>query len=177
MSTKNNQPPGSNYASRANLDFLEQLYQDFQKNPESVSLEWKRFFEGFDFGQTKSFGLSEKELDVYHLITAYRNYGHFEAHLDPLTNSATPSDQLSLSRFNLSEADLDQKFQIGSIVSRPTGHFARLFSTSEIAIAEKFQFNALKLFPKFAIGLSMNLKPRVLTLNFPRKKKKRLLFL
>lgn len=121
MSTKNNQPPGSNYASRANLDFLEQLYQDFQKNPESVSLEWKRFFEGFDFGQTKSFGLSEKELDVYHLITAYRNYGHFEAHLDPLTNSATPSDQLSLSRFNLSEADLDQKFQIGSIVSRPNG--------------------------------------------------------
>ncbi len=107
------------YANRANLEYIEQLYQSYKKNPDSVSVDWKRFFEGVEFAQDSSFGLSEKELDVYHLITAYRNYGHFEAQLDPLTNSAAPSDQLALKRFNLSEKDLDQSFQIGSIIGKP----------------------------------------------------------
>lgn len=107
------------YANRANLDYIEQLYQSYKQNPENVSSDWQRFFEGFELAQDASFGLSEKELDVYHLITAYRNYGHFEAQLDPLTNSPAPSDQLALKRFNLSEKDLDQRFQIGSIIGKP----------------------------------------------------------
>ncbi|MGZ3798471.1 MAG: 2-oxoglutarate dehydrogenase E1 subunit family protein, partial [Pseudobdellovibrionaceae bacterium] len=93
-----------NFASRANLEIIEDLYKQFKTNPESVSPDWQHFFQGLEFaqeGSLSSLGLSEKELDVYHLITAYRNYGHFEAQLDPLTNTPSPSDQLSLSRFNL----------------------------------------------------------------------------
>lgn len=105
--------------NRANLDYIEGLYQQYKSNPESVTPDWKKFFEGVDFAADGSMGLSEKELDVYHLITAYRNYGHFEAQVDPLTNTATPHDQLSLSRFNLKDADLQQKFQIGSIIGKP----------------------------------------------------------
>jgi 2-oxoglutarate dehydrogenase E1 component len=107
------------YTQRENLDYIEQLYQQFKTNPSSVSSDWKRFFEGVEFAADGSFGLSEKELDVYHLITAYRNYGHFEADLDPLTNTPHPSEQLSLSRFNLKETDLDQTFQIGKIIGKP----------------------------------------------------------
>lgn len=106
--------------NRNNLEYIESLYQQYKSNPESVTTDWKKFFEGFDFASSAtSSGLSEKELDVYNLINAYRNYGHFEAQLDPLTNSTAPSDQLSLSRFNLKESDLDQKFQIGSVVGKP----------------------------------------------------------
>ena len=97
-----------------NLDYIESLYQQFKSSPESVGMEWKRFFEGVEFAQDGAFGMSEKELDVYHLISAYRNYGHFEAHLDPLTNSVAPSEQLSLKKFNLTEKDLTSQFQIGS---------------------------------------------------------------
>ena len=100
------------FAARENLDLIEQLYQQFQQNPNSVSADWKRFFEGFEFGTDGTFGLSEKELDVYHLITAYRNYGHFEADLDPLTNTPAPSDQLALARFKLTDADLDKKIRL-----------------------------------------------------------------
>ncbi|GIL16975.1 MAG: 2-oxoglutarate dehydrogenase subunit E1 [Oligoflexia bacterium] len=107
------------YATRDNLDYIDQLYQQFKANPESVSTEWRKFFEGVEFASNGSFGLSEKELDVYHLITAYRNYGHFEANLDPLTNTLAPSDQLSLQRFSLTEKDLDQRFQIGAIIGKP----------------------------------------------------------
>jgi 2-oxoglutarate dehydrogenase E1 component len=107
-----------------NLEYLESLYNQFKSSPESVGMEWKRFFEGVEFAKDGAFGLSEKELDVYHLITAYRNYGHFEADLDPLTNSVAPSDQLRLSKFNLTEADLNSKFQIGSIIGKPNATLA-----------------------------------------------------
>lgn len=114
MSTRSS----ASFAARGNMEYIEALYQDFKANPDSVSADWRRFFEGVEFGQDHSFGLSEKELDVYNLITAYRNYGHFEAQLDPLTNTASPSDQLALSRFNLKESDLDSKFQIASLVGK-----------------------------------------------------------
>jgi 2-oxoglutarate dehydrogenase E1 component len=109
----------NSYAQMGNLEYIEQLYRQFKADPNSVSADWKRFFEGVDFAQDGNLGLSEKELDVYHLITAYRNYGHFEADLDPLTNSIAPSDQLKLSRFNLADKDLDSKFQIGAIIGKP----------------------------------------------------------
>ena len=111
----------ASYANVSNLEYLEQLYTQYKANPQSVTQEWQRFFEGMEFGTSAGLGLSEKELDVYNLINGYRNYGHFEADLDPLTNTPAPSDQLTLSRYNLSEKDLDNRFQIGSIVGKPNG--------------------------------------------------------
>ena len=101
-----------------NLEYLESLYNQFKKSPDSVDLEWKRFFEGVDFMKDGAFGVSEKELDVYNLINAYRAYGHFEADLDPLTNTPAHNDQLSLNKFNLTEKDLEQTFQIGNIIGK-----------------------------------------------------------
>ncbi len=111
-----------------NLEYIESLYSQFKSAPESVGLEWMRFFEGVDFMKDGSFGLSEKELDVYHLISAYRNYGHYEADLDPLTNTPVPSDQLRLSQFNLSDKDLDQKFQIANIVGLSDATLAQIIA-------------------------------------------------
>jgi 2-oxoglutarate dehydrogenase E1 component len=104
--------------NRENLDYIENLYQQFKSNPSTVTADWQKFFEGVEFASDGSVGLSEKELDVYHLISAYRDYGHFEADLDPLTNTPAPSDQLSMKRFNLSEKDLESRFQIGSIIGK-----------------------------------------------------------
>lgn len=118
--------------TRDNVQYIEQLYTQFQNNPESVAPEWKLFFEGVDFatdrGGAGDVGLSEKELQVYELINAYRNYGHFEADVDPLANSTAPSDQLSLSRFKLTEADLDAKFQIASIIGKPNASLREIIA-------------------------------------------------
>ncbi len=115
MSRKN-----TNQLNQHNLEYIENLYQQFQKQPETVTPEWKSFFEGFEFGQSNSFGLSEKELDVYNLIQAYRNYGHFEAELDPLSNTATATDLFRLTNFNLTEKDLEQKFQVQRLIGKET---------------------------------------------------------
>lgn len=97
--------------NQSNAEYIDNLYQDYLKSPDSVGIEWKRFFEGMEF--SKSGGLSEKDLNVYRLIQAYRDYGHFEAQLNPLQNSNSKSEELSLNRYGLSEADLTQHFEIG----------------------------------------------------------------
>ncbi len=118
----------ASFTNRENLDYIENLYQQFKSNPQSISPDWQKFFEGVEFASDGSFGLSEKELDVYHLISAYRDYGHFEADLDPLTNTPAPSDQLSLQRFKLSEKDLDSRFQIGSIIGKKNSTLREIIS-------------------------------------------------
>jgi 2-oxoglutarate dehydrogenase E1 component len=37
------------YITHSHPSYIEGLYQDFVKNPESVDPEFRRFFEGFDF--------------------------------------------------------------------------------------------------------------------------------
>lgn len=111
-----------------NLDYIESLYSQYKKAPDSLQTEWKYFFDGLEFGQEGTLGLSEKEIDVYNLINAYRHYGHFEADLDPLSNTPAPSDQLRLAKFNLSEADLDKKFQVSGLVGKPDVTLKELIS-------------------------------------------------
>ena len=106
--------------SAENLNYIEQMYEQYLKSPDGLTSEWKAFFDGFEFAKDGSEGgLSEKELDVYNLIQSYRDYGHFEANLDPLSNTVAPSDLLRLSRFNLTEADLNQTFSITALVGKP----------------------------------------------------------
>lgn len=42
------------YISNADPSYIEGLYQDFKKDPSSVDVEWKKFFEGFDFAVINS---------------------------------------------------------------------------------------------------------------------------
>ncbi|MCX7978555.1 MAG: 2-oxoglutarate dehydrogenase E1 component, partial [Bdellovibrionaceae bacterium] len=138
----------ASFANRANLDFIEKLYSDYKANPESVSSDWQRFFEGMEFASSGSLGLSEKELDVYHLIEAYRNHGHYEAHLDPLSNTPTPSDLLSLKRFNLSEKDLEQKFQIGAIIGKPGASLREIISHLKSVYCGKLSVQCAEALPE-----------------------------
>ena len=107
------------YANRANLEYIDQLYQTYQQDPESVEIEWRRFFEGMEFGMnspSSSGELSSKELSVYQLIRAYREYGHLKADLDPLDLADRSAAVLELSNFDLSDKDLNTKFQVGQLL-------------------------------------------------------------
>lgn len=141
----------SQYAHRANLEYIEDLYQQFRQAPQNLTPEWQRFFEGFELGlqTTPAAGnLSDKELNVYHLIQAYRNYGHYEAHLDPLSNTPTPSEQLSLKRFGLSDADLEQKFQIGAIVGKKDSSLRDILSHLKQCYCGKLTVQCAEAYPE-----------------------------
>ncbi len=112
------------YMQRSNLEYIESQYQAYQTNPDSVDESMRLFFEGVDFAQNLSpkgaeatgGALSRKELNVYHLITIYRQYGHLLADLDPLKLSKVDASMLALSNFGLTDADLDQEFEAGDIL-------------------------------------------------------------
>jgi 2-oxoglutarate dehydrogenase E1 component len=101
--------------SSENLQYIEQLYRIYKTNPQSLEQKWRDFFSGVDFAADVGGSISTKELNVYNLIQAYRDYGHFQANLDPLS-SPTPIGDLSLQNFGLTDADLESTFSVGDMV-------------------------------------------------------------
>ncbi|GAB3659518.1 2-oxoglutarate dehydrogenase E1 component [Echinicola sediminis] len=47
------------YISNAHVAYIDELYEDYKKDPESIEPSWKTFFDGFDFAITK-FGEDEQ---------------------------------------------------------------------------------------------------------------------
>lgn len=104
------------------MEYIESLFEKYLKNPEMVSPEWQTFFSGVELGrQMPASHLSEKELIVYQLISAYREDGHLKACLDPL-NSAPPSaHNIFLEQLDLQSVDLNNTFQVSSIIGLSPG--------------------------------------------------------
>lgn len=117
------------YISNAHPAYIESVYNDFVKDPESVDPELRKFFEGFDFAMANNGGSStsvsksdaspavsgnlQKEFGVFQLIAAYRRKGHLVAKTNPIRERKNRHAELELDNFGLTEADLDQKFEAG----------------------------------------------------------------
>ena len=118
------------YITSSHPDFIENLYNDFVKDPNSVDPELKKFFEGFDFaiGNSKvgsngtkatiapaaiavpvqADGINwKKELGAYRMILGYRNKGHLIAKTNPIRERKDRDANLTLSFFGLGEEDLE----------------------------------------------------------------------
>lgn len=127
------------YITNSSAAFIENLYQDFLKNPESVDPDMKKFFEGFDFAVTilsenkngipklsndVSFISSStewmQELKVYRLILGYRNKGHLIAKTNPIRERKDRGANIDISFYGFTEADLDKNFHAGNLVGLGT---------------------------------------------------------
>ncbi|MDX2362581.1 MAG: 2-oxoglutarate dehydrogenase E1 component [Crocinitomicaceae bacterium] len=106
------------YVGNADVNALDHLYKEYQKDPESVDIGWQKFFEGFDFARTnfedgeipESF---QKEFKVINLINGYRDRGHLFTKTNPVRNRRKYSPTLAIENFGLEEGDLDTVFQAG----------------------------------------------------------------
>lgn len=125
------------YLSGGNMAYVDELYEDFLKDPTSVADDWRAVFSALPQvnGQLNdvshrdirnyflqntnkklepSVAIDDKQAKVTNLIDAYRAYGHLAAHLDPLDMlERTPVPNLSLAYHGLSDADLDKVFFVG----------------------------------------------------------------
>ncbi|OYU55542.1 MAG: 2-oxoglutarate dehydrogenase E1 component [Chitinophagaceae bacterium BSSC1] len=106
--------------------YIESLYQDFVKDPQSIDPDLKKFFEGFDFAiaqgsaqvadnQSGSIDWM-KEIKVYRLILGYRNKGHLLAKTNPIRTRKDRGANLDLAFFGLTDADLDNVYQAGNLI-------------------------------------------------------------
>jgi len=128
--------------SGLNAAYVEDLYEEFLEDPDSVPEHWRETFRGLLDGadddtrhrsiaaQFEALGRQPadrqagtvaedfKQAGVLRLINAYRVRGHQRAKLDPLELSERPQvPDLELAFHSLSEADLDTEFHTGSLAA------------------------------------------------------------
>jgi 2-oxoglutarate dehydrogenase E1 component len=119
------------YITNAHPGYIENLYNDFVKDPQSIDSEMRKFFEGFDFAVTSgsqvalatsalqnghavySPSVLEKEFAVYQLIQAYRQKGHLVADTNPIRERKNRNANLELSQFGLADSEIDTEFEAG----------------------------------------------------------------
>src|SRR5262249_35189154 len=105
------------------LSFIDDIYESYQKDPQSVDASWRKLFE---FTPTHggngtvappiaaAEGLVPAEdpgfrAKVWALINAFRHRGHFEANLDPLgLLQKTPHPEIEPKAYGLNEPDMDR---------------------------------------------------------------------
>ncbi|MEO6670478.1 MAG: 2-oxoglutarate dehydrogenase E1 component [Ferruginibacter sp.] len=122
------------FITNAHPGYIENLYNDFVKDPGSVDVELRKFFEGYDFAVSETkpgstppakqngkialpAGQLDKEFAVFKLIRSYRNKGHLIAKTNPIRERKNRHANLELSHFGLSDADLDTSFEAAQFIS------------------------------------------------------------
>lgn len=113
--------------------YIESLYNEYLKTPETVDPEWKMFFEGFDFALNKSGtepsktkdsvgkeSISKeqflKEIYVFRLIRSYRKRAHLIATTNPIRDRKDRKPFLALENFNLNDSDFNTHFEAGKFI-------------------------------------------------------------
>ena len=126
------------YITNSHPSFIENLYNEFLKDPNSIDPDIKKFFEGFDFAVsgTRQAAPSEtpktsnasatvtdssainwmKEISAYRMISDYRYKGHLIATTNPIRARKDRGANLDLSFFGFTDADLDQTFHAGNLI-------------------------------------------------------------
>ena len=127
------------YITNAHPAYIENLYKDFVKDPESVEVDMRQFFNGFDFAVSNAIPVAngngngnnapvatlaasldinqlDKEFNVYQLILAYRRKGHLIAKTNPIRARKDRSAHLGLEDFGFTDADLSSTFEAGKFV-------------------------------------------------------------
>lgn len=128
------------FLNAAHSQFIEDLYQQYLKYPDSLEPSWKAFFQGFDFalenyGEEHSVSDAKqsvaatpsrpstptgaveipddikKEFKVLNLIEAYRQRGHLFTKTNPVRERRHYEPTLELENFGLSKDDLGKKFE------------------------------------------------------------------
>ena len=128
MSKSLQQALATGYLSDGNMAYVDELYEDYLRNPQSVSPEWKKTFDALAHdGQDVSHRAirehflnlvsaktiqvnateGNKQARVDEFVRAFRQHGHLAADLDPLALLVrSPVPCLNLAYHDLHEADL-----------------------------------------------------------------------
>jgi len=146
MSARMKESLSTSYLFGGNAPFIEELYEAWLENPDSVPAQWRRWFDqlqqpgvrdvahqpirdafvrlaysrpgGEGHAPTAAVASAErKQVSVLQLINAYRFLGLRHANVDPLKRFPKPEvPELDPAYYGLTEADMNAVFNTGSLV-------------------------------------------------------------
>jgi len=146
MSARMKESLSTSYLFGGNAPFIEELYEAWLENPDSVPAQWRRWFDqlqqpgirdvahqpirdafvrlaysrpgGEGHAPTAAVASAErKQVSVLQLINAYRFLGLRYANVDPLKRFPKPEvPELDPAYYGLTEADMNSVFNTGSLV-------------------------------------------------------------
>ena len=135
-------PPPATGMKSYSLDYIDDLYAQYVRDPSSVSDAWRKYFEQFlvvggstdgrkangaiadrtsgdrgtgDEATDQALWLSRIQDRVNNLVREYRVRGHLAADLDPLGFSRPDSPQLNPDVYGLSDEDLSRPFDSAAL--------------------------------------------------------------
>ena len=109
-------------AGNQELEAIEDLYQSYLENPESVDKSWQHFFAGYELARknypqkpnaAKTDNI-DKEFAILNLIHGYRQRGHLFTKTNPVRARRKYSPTLAIENFGLEANDLGVTFQAGN---------------------------------------------------------------
>ncbi len=107
------------YIGNTDIDTIDKLYEQYKSDPDSVDVQWRKFFEGFEFAQknfpiNKSAGqILDNEFKVINLIEGYRKRGHLFTKTNPVRTRRRYTPTLDIENYGLEKSDLNKIFQAG----------------------------------------------------------------
>ncbi len=109
------------YIGTSDVNAMDDLFQQYLKDENSVDASWRDFFKGFEFARTSYNGEGAtipdniaKEFKVINLINGYRQRGHLFTQTNPVRERRSYQPTLDIENFGLNEKDLDTVFQAGN---------------------------------------------------------------
>jgi len=101
---------------------IDDLYQVYLENPESLDKSWQHFFAGFELARTNypvkqalsTAGDINKEFAILSLIHGYRQRGHLFTKTNPVRTRRKYTPTLDIENFGFDKNDLETTFQAGN---------------------------------------------------------------
>ncbi len=144
------------YISNAEVGYVDQMYQSYKTDPNTVDATWQKFFEGYDFssqryGTNGNTGVGEdslsiKETQVRNLIFAYRSFGHLKSDTNPVRARRNHHVNLDHKSVGLTDADLDSEFDVGAEISMGRASLRKIIERLKIVYLGRigFEYNFIR---------------------------------
>lgn len=134
--------------SLSNLDVIEDAYSKYQQNPSSIDPSWRSYFESLEKGDTSHSEpivgtvqidqSAPKDLRIYHLIEAYRTFGHLLAKINPIEIHPIQEPwQLKLETLGFSQHELPLPFPTCGLMEKKTATLREIIDTLKSIYCDK----------------------------------------
>ena len=115
---------------------IEEMYDKYLQDPQSITEEWSNFFQGFCFAKEVYSEedipqIFQKEFKVINLIDAYRKSGHLFTKTNPVRERRKYTPTLDYKNFGLEASDLEVEFQAGEQVGIGPSKLSEIISHLE----------------------------------------------